>query len=205
MLLLGCALCPCSPPANALPPHLSLPQANRPSLLPLPTPHLQPYGALSLRSTVPFTLGGSVLGMYMRGTANANATDPASLASAEAALGALELQLESSSPGRYAITRSRTVAEMLRSQAASEGAMDPAAIAAELLAAMAAGRWTPVKAPLSDFVPEAAPTDGAAAGAAPFRADRLSIGRCLQRLDACSSQDRPLDVCIDRLVLVSPV
>lgn len=113
------------------------------------------------------------------------------------------LQFESSSPSRYAITRSVTLAEALAAQAAAGG---PAAD--EALAGIAAGTWTAVKLPLADF----ARPDGALAGgsggsgavaAGSFRADRLTIGLCLQRLDGCGQDTPSLSFCLDKLVIVN--
>lgn len=141
---------------------------------------VQPFGALSLRSPMPFALEGGVMGFYLRG--DSNATDPASAAAAAASLGALELQFESSQPSRYSITRSVVLEDLL-------GPAD--------LAAAAAGGWVPVKAPLSAFAQQQAD------GEAPFKADRLTVGLCLQRVEGCSAGAPPLGVCLDKLVIVS--
>lgn len=58
---------------------------------------------------------------------------------------------------------------------------------------MAAGRWVPVKVPLSAFRLEKQPD---------FKANRLTIGQCLQRLDGCSAGQPALDLCLDKVVLV---
>lgn len=139
---------------------------------------VQPFGALSLRSPMPFSLEGGVLGFYLRGDSNSSAAAVAAAAS----LGALELQFESSQPSRYSITRSVALGDLM---------------SAEDLAAAAAGGWTPVKAPLSAFAqpqPE---------GEAPFKADRLTLGLCLQRMDGCSASTPALGLCLDKLVIVS--
>lgn len=60
---------------------------------------LQPFGALSLRSPVPFSLSG-VLGLYLRSSPGAGEAYP---------VGALELQFESSTPTNYTVTPSRTL------------------------------------------------------------------------------------------------
>jgi hypothetical protein len=128
----------------------------------------QPFGALSLKSSMAFNLDGSVLGMYIRGSGYTTA----------AALGTLEFQLESSSPSRYAITASLTLAQILEVQAAAEGSN-----AAQLLAGIAAGNWVPVKVNLSSFTqlaPNGSPDNAPGIGGAPFKADRLTIGSCLQ-------------------------
>lgn len=140
---------------------------------------------------MPFPLTG-MLGFYVRGAANASA----------AQLGELEIQMEGSSPGRYTYTRSLSLADILSAQAGGS-----AAAAAQVLDGMASGRWTAVKTPLAAFAPPAAAADagaadGAAAGASPFRADRLTIGVCLQRLDRCSAASGVLELCLDKLVLV---
>ncbi|PRW55888.1 hypothetical protein C2E21_5030 [Chlorella sorokiniana] len=140
---------------------------------------IQPFGALSLRSSVPFSLEGA-LGFYIRGNGNSSA----------AQLGSLEMQFESSSPSRYAITRSSTLAEALAAQAVAEGA--PASTADALLAGIAAGQWTPVKVPLAAFEAQAG-----------FKADRWTLGSCLQRLDGCSSAAPAAEVCLDQIVTVS--
>lgn len=142
---------------------------------------------------MPFSLTG-MLGFYVRGGANASAAE----------LGELEIQFEGSSPGRHAITCSLSLAEILASQ---EGGN--AAAAAALLDGMAAGRWAAVKSPLAAFAPPAAAAapdagaaDAAAAGASPFRADRLTIGVCLQRLERCSDASGVLELCVDKMVIV---
>ncbi len=141
---------------------------------------VQPFGALSLRSSMPFALEGGVLGFYLRG--NTNGSDPAALASAASSLGALELQFESSQPSKYSITRSVTLGDLL-------GPAD--------LAAAAAGGWVAVKAPLSAFAQQQAEGD------APFKADRLTVGLCLQRVEGCTAGGPSLGVCLDKLVIVS--
>lgn len=99
-------------------------------------------------------------------------------------------QFESSSPSRYAITRSITLADALAAQAVAEGA--PASTADALLAGIAAGQWTPVKVPLAAFEAQAG-----------FKADRWTLGSCLQRVDGCSSAAPAIDVCLDQIVTVS--
>ncbi|KAI7846475.1 hypothetical protein COHA_000010 [Chlorella ohadii] len=141
---------------------------------------IQPFGALSLRSSVPFSLDGA-LGFYIRGNGNSSA----------AQLGSLEIQFESSSPRRYSITRSITLAEALAAQAVAEGA--PASTGDALLAGIAAGQWTPVKVPLAAF----------GEGQPGFKADRWTLGSCLQRLEGCSSAAPAIDVCLDQIVTVS--
>ncbi|PSC71533.1 E3 ubiquitin-ligase HECW2 [Micractinium conductrix] len=157
---------------------------------------VQPFGALSLRSPMPFGLdAGALLGFYIRAS---NSSAAASSAAAPAAqLGALELQFESSQPARYTITPSLTLKEIFEAQAAADPSSPPAA---DLLAGAAAGRWTAVKVPLAAFAPTGA--DGGAA----FRADRLTLGLCLQRLDGCSAAATPnLEACLDKMVVVSGV
>lgn len=87
---------------------------------------MQPYGALSLRSSVPFPMDGT-LGFYLRG-ANLTAGGLGLAAASRGALplakegssslnatvpglqlGDLELQFESSSPSTYTISRSATL------------------------------------------------------------------------------------------------
>ncbi|KAL4457715.1 hypothetical protein ABPG75_012580 [Micractinium tetrahymenae] len=142
---------------------------------------VQPFGALSLRSPMPFALEGGVLGFYLRANSNSTATADAA-AGAAASLGALELQFESSQPSRYSITHSVSLGDLLSP--------------ADLVAA-AAGEWVAVKAPLSAFAQQQAEGD------APFKADRLTVGLCLQRMDGCSAGMPALDVCLDKLVIVS--
>jgi hypothetical protein len=118
-------------------------------------------------------------------------------ASTGAALGKLELQFELSSPSRYAITRSLTLEQLVQAQAAADGGG-----AAQLLNNIAAGVWVALKMDLGAFAAD--PAGGQDAGAAPgFKADRLTIGSCLQRLDGCGADQPPLDFCLDKMVLVS--
>lgn len=186
---------------------------------------VQPFGALSLRSAVPFALEGA-LGFYIRGN---GATSPAALGALEMQVGAgggrwvvgsacsagapcpppplvslcmahipnplsaspcthTSPQFESSSPSRYAITRSITLAEALAAQAVAEGR--PAAAAEAQLAGIAAGEWVPVKVPLAAFE-----------GQPGFKADRWTLGSCLQRLEGCSSAAPALELCLDQASL----
>lgn len=95
-------------------------------------------------------------------------------------------QFESSSPSRYSITRSITLGEALAAQAVAEGAL--ASTGEALLAGIAAGQWTPVKVPLAAFEAQAG-----------FKADRWTLGSCLQRLEGCSSAAPAIDVCLDQV------
>lgn len=62
---------------------------------------LQPFGALSLKSPVPFSLSGGVLGLYLRSSPGAgDIIYP---------VGALELQFESSALGAYTVTPSKSL------------------------------------------------------------------------------------------------
>lgn len=172
---------------------------------------VQPFGALSLRSAVPFAIEGA-LGFYIRGNGN---TAPAALGGLEMQVGGgglrlpcrcplpflsrslhppqpclplpptSPLQFESSSPSRYAITRSITLAEALAAQAVAEGR--PATDANAQLAGIAAGQWTAVKVPLAAFE-----------GQPGFKADRWTLGSCLQRLEGCSSAAPALELCLDQ-------
>ena len=145
-----------------------------------------PYAALSLRSTVPITLGSGTLGFYVRGDAGNGSSSPGRL-------GDLEIQWESSSPGgEYAITPSVTLAELLEQQAGGSSSDANAT-----LAAIEGGQWTAVKAPLASF----AGSQGSAAGT--FRADRLTMGYCLQRLEGCSSTMPSLQFCLDKILIVN--
>jgi len=58
-----------------------------------------------------------------------------------------------------------------------------------LLAGIAAGQWTPVKVPLAAF----------GEGQPGFKADRWTLGSCLQRLEGCSSAAPAIDVCLDQV------
>jgi hypothetical protein len=77
------------------------------------TQQVQPYGALSLKSSMPFTLDGT-LGLYVRANnlsriAAGSAEGSKQPGSAGFDLGDLEVQFESSSPALYTITRSYTL------------------------------------------------------------------------------------------------
>jgi hypothetical protein len=163
---------------------------------------VQPFGALSLKSAMPFEMQDGVLGFYIRGNGgNGGSSNASASASAAAApgLGRLELQLESSSPSRYSITRSLSLAEVLEAQAAAGGSTS----AADLLAAIQGGSWTPVKVQMSAFAVPGSTAGGGQESAA-FRADRLTMGSCLQRLEGCSPAATPnLDFCLDKLVIVN--
>jgi hypothetical protein len=161
---------------------------------------VQPFGALSLKSSMPFEMENGVLGFYIRGNGgNGGNSNASASAAAAAGLGRLELQLESSSPSRYSITRSLTLAEVLEAQAAAGGSTS----AADLLAAIQAGSWTPVKVQMSAFAVPGSAAGSSQEGAA-FRADRLTMGSCLQRLEGCSPTATPnLDFCLDKLVIVN--
>ena len=55
-----------------------------------------------------------------------------------------------------------------------------------------------------DFSTEGSSTSGGSgSGSTPFRADRLTMGLCLQRLDGCSAATPNLDLCLDKLVIVN--
>lgn len=133
---------------------------------------------------MPFDLAGSALGLYIRGGGSSSAAE----------LGKLELQFELSSPSRYAITQSLTLEQLLQAQAAAGGGS-----AAQLLNNIAAGGWVALKADLAAFA--ANPAGGTDAGG--FKADRLTIGSCVQRLDGCGADQPPINFCLDRMVLVS--
>lgn len=144
---------------------------------------VQPFGALSLKSNIPFALDAT-LGFFMRGSGNTSA----------AALSSLELQFENSSPTRgYTITRTLSLGQVLEGQAGEGKSKDG------LLAAIAAGSWTPVKVSMRDFLPDASAQDAGGA----HKADRLTIGSCLQNMAGCSSDTPNLDFCADRIVMVS--
>lgn len=70
-----------------------------PAAAPPTVVQVQPYGALSLKSSMPFTLDGT-LGMFIRGATSANLTQQ---------LGDVELQFEASSPSAYTISKSSTL------------------------------------------------------------------------------------------------
>ena len=106
------------------------------------------------------------------------------------------MQWESSSPGgEYSITPRVTLAEILDQQQAGGGSDANAT-----LAAIENGQWTAVKIPLTSFA-------GSQGSAGTFRADRLTIGFCLQRLDGCSggtSSSMPsLHFCLDKILIVN--
>ena len=70
---------------------------------------VQPYGALSLKSSVPFSLNG-ILGFYIKGGDGADsAVDNSSSSAPGFDVGDLELQFESSSPSAYTISKSITL------------------------------------------------------------------------------------------------
>lgn len=181
---------------------------------------VQPFGALSLRSAAPFPLEGA-LEFFIRGSnTTAEALGSLELQVGNGAAGGrtqgvqrhlrapwppltppacplrpASLQFESSAPSRYSITRSLPLAELLAAQAAEGGS----ASADQLLVAMAAGQWTGVKVPLASFAPPHQGTD-----AAVFRADRLTVGLCLQRLDGCSAATPAVEFCLQQVQLTGP-
>lgn len=110
------------------------------------------------------------------------------------------MQFEGSALGGHSITPSITLRELLAAQAAADRNAAPADAA---LAAIASGKWTPVKAPLATFAPLPHPSaEAAGVAGASFKADRLTIGACIQRLDGCSATMPPMDLCLDKLLLV---
>ena len=67
-------------------------------------------------------------------------------------------------------------------------------------------QWQVVKVAMGsfslDFSTEGSGS-GSGSGSTPFRADRLTMGLCLQRLDGCSAATPNLDLCLDKLVIVN--
>ena len=101
-------------------------------------------------------------------------------------------QFEGSAPGAHSITASLTLRELL---AGPQGVDAAAADAA--LAAAARGEWVPVKASLLQFA------QGGPQGSG-FKADRLTIGWCVQRLEGCAAGAPPVELCLDKIALVFP-
>jgi hypothetical protein len=134
-----------------------------------------------LKSPISFSLDGSVLGFYVRADGN-NITAPQ--------MGQLQIQLESSSPSRYVVTRSIMLTDILQA-AEGDGA-------AEQLAAVASGSWAPIKVDLSSFL-----QDAAANVPGSFKADRLTMGLCLQQADGCLPDGPALSFCLDKIVIVT--
>lgn len=147
---------------------------------------MAPFGALSLKSPVPFSVDGSALGFYIRGSAD---TSAAALGSLEMQVGGwrrteggtgpsnvghqvcfIAVQLESATPSRYAVTPALSLSLLLQAQAAADGGSGE-----QLLADVAGGAWVPVKIPLSQFLPTSAQQRGGS-----FKADRITLGSCLQ-------------------------
>jgi hypothetical protein len=145
---------------------------------------VQPFGALSLRTSRPFAVGQTVMGMHVRG----NATSGGSAQERQALLGGLEIQLEGGSGGQYAVSRSATIQELLVEQAAEDGSDAQAQ-----LAAMADGQWLPLRVRLADLSGD---------GGAVF--DRVTLGKCVQQVEACAGEAPAVSLCLDHVVLVSP-
>ena len=100
----------------------------------------------------------------------------------------LPSQFESSAPSSYTITGSKTLRQLLEAQAASAKAP---------LAQIEGGNWTRLAVDMSTF------GQPGSAGSF-FKADRITLGFCLQNLADCGQGGAPpLLFCIDRVVLVS--
>ena len=119
-----------------------------------------------------------MIGFFIRGD---------SLETKKSALGALEFQLESSYSGNggYIVSQARSLQDLLLEQSGGDNN-----IADALLETAASGKWVPVKAWLSGLSP-----------AAVF--DRITLGSCLQSLQACDPPSGPVSICIDHVVIVT--
>lgn len=149
---------------------------------------VQPYGALSLKSSVPFSLNG-ILGFYIKGGAGADsAADNSSSAALGFDVGDLELQFESSSPSAYTISKSITLREVLEGRAAVDGTDAEAE-----LRSIERGEWNAIKVDMKKFT----------LGNPGARYDRLTLGSCIQNLDSCTGEAPPeLQICLDKMVMV---
>jgi hypothetical protein len=141
------------------------------------------FGALSLRTTQPFSVDGAMLGMHVRG----NMSTPGSAAARQEQLAGLEVQLEAGQGGEYRVSRSATLRELLAQQAAEDGSG-----AATQLQVIAAGQWVPLRMRLADVA-----GDGGGQ-----RYNRITMGKCLQNMDGCEGDDH-VGICLDHLVIVS--
>ncbi|RMZ57044.1 hypothetical protein APUTEX25_002276 [Auxenochlorella protothecoides] len=145
---------------------------------------LAPYGAVSLKSNIPFTLDG-ILGLYIHSTGGATTSSNTSFS-----LGDLELQFESSAPSSYTISRSYTLSELLNRQGWIDGKSPDT-----MLHNIESNGWESLKVQMGGFAPSG--TDSA-------KYDRITLGSCLQRFDLCTGKTVPdIYLCLDKLVMVS--